>query len=98
VILSISLRASRSSFTVSAYQLTFPENFPSRLFRSWPAGARRAGRGSNGFQGKGPARRLGKRETYRQRKARLKAAGRDLSGERRLRRQERAQPVLAAAS
>jgi integrase len=52
----------------------------------------------NGFQGKGPARRLGKRETYRQRKARLKAAGRDLSTERRLRRQERAQPVLAAAS
>ena len=52
----------------------------------------------NGFQGKGPARRLGKRETYRQRKARLKAAGRDLGAERRLRREELAQPVLAAAS
>ena len=51
-----------------------------------------------GFQGKGSGRRLGKRETYRQRKARLARTGRDLSAERRLRRQERAQPVLAAAS
>jgi len=52
----------------------------------------------NGFQGKGPARRLGKRETYRQRKARLAAEGRDLSDERRLHRQEAARPRLAEAS
>ena len=32
----------------------------------------------NGFQGKGPARRLGRQETYRERKARLAAAGRVL--------------------
>jgi integrase len=36
-----------------------------------------------GYQGKGTARRLGKHETYRERKARLAAAGRDLNAERR---------------
>ena len=52
----------------------------------------------NGFQGKGPARRFARRETYRQRKARLTAEGRDLNAERRLRRQEAARNSLAVAS
>jgi hypothetical protein len=52
----------------------------------------------NGFQGKGSARRLGTRETYRERKARLAAAGRSLGAERRKRRQETARSRLAAAS
>jgi integrase len=54
-----------------------------------------------GFQGKGPARRLGRRETYRERKARLAAQGRDLGAERRQlrqRRQNAARLRLAAAS
>jgi integrase len=54
-----------------------------------------------GFQGKGPARRLGKPETYRERKARLAAEGRDLGAERRQlrqRRQKAARLRLAAAS
>ena len=41
-----------------------------------------------GFQGKGQARRLGKQETYKERKARLAAQGRDLNAERRARRLE----------
>ncbi len=52
----------------------------------------------NGFQGKGPARRIGRRETYRQRKDRLAAEGRDLAAERRQLRQERIRPRLATAS
>jgi integrase len=53
----------------------------------------------NGYQGKGTARRVGGAETYRERKARLKAAGRDLNAERRKQRKARlATPVLAAAS
>ena len=40
----------------------------------------------NGYQGKGAARKLGKSETYRARKARLAARGRDLLAERRSRR------------
>jgi integrase len=52
----------------------------------------------NGFQGKGVARRLGRRETYRERKARLAAEGRDLNAERRKRRQEASRVDLAAAS
>ena len=56
----------------------------------------------NGFQGKGPARRLGRPETYRERKARLAAEGRDLGAERRQLRQRRRQKAarirLAAAS
>jgi hypothetical protein len=53
----------------------------------------------NGYQGKGDARRTGGAETYRERKARLKAAGRDLNAERRERRRMKlAAPVLAAAS
>jgi integrase len=51
-----------------------------------------------GYQGRGPARKLGKRETHRQRKARLAAQGRDLAAERRRRRQEAARADLAAAS
>jgi integrase len=51
-----------------------------------------------GFQGKGSARRLGKQETYRERKARLTAAGRSLSVERRQRRKEAARASLATAS
>lgn len=43
----------------------------------------------NGYQGKGAARRVGTNETYRQRKARLAAAGRDLGAERRRLRLER---------
>lgn len=52
----------------------------------------------NGFQGKGSARRLEKRETYQERKARLAAAGRSLSAERRERRREAARTALAVAS
>ena len=53
----------------------------------------------NGYQGKGSARRLSKRETYRQRKARLAAGGRDLSAERREARRRRlaARPQASAA-
>jgi integrase len=51
-----------------------------------------------GFQGKGPGRRIGERETYRQRKARLARAGRDLNAERRKQQRRRARPVLAEAS
>lgn len=36
-----------------------------------------------GYQGRGPARTLRRRESYRERKARLAAQGRDLAGERR---------------
>lgn len=49
-----------------------------------------------GYQGRGPARKLGKRESYRDRKARLAAQGRDLAAERRERRQ--AASRLAGAS
>ena len=42
-----------------------------------------------GYQGKGPARKLGKRETYAQRQARLAAQGRDLGAERRESRRRR---------
>ena len=52
----------------------------------------------NGYQGKGAARRMGGAETYRERKARLKAAGRDLNAERRQRRLNREKPILKAAS
>jgi hypothetical protein len=55
----------------------------------------------SGFQGKGQARRLGRPETYRERKVRLAAAGRDLGAERRQLRQQRrksARVRLAAAS
>lgn len=52
----------------------------------------------SGFQGKGSARRIGTRETYRERKARLAAAGRSLASERRQRRQEAAQARFAVAS
>jgi len=41
-----------------------------------------------GYQGRGPARRLGRRESYHDRKARLAAQGRDLAAERRQRREE----------
>lgn len=54
-----------------------------------------------GFQGKGPARHLRRPETYRERKARLAAEGRDLSAERRQlrpRRQKAVRARLAAAS
>jgi hypothetical protein len=34
-----------------------------------------------GYQGKGPSRKLGKRESYHERKARLAAQGRDLNAE-----------------
>jgi integrase len=55
----------------------------------------------SGFQGKGQARRLGRPETYRERKVRLAAAGRDLGAERRQLRQQRRKSArirLAAAS
>ncbi len=42
-----------------------------------------------GYQGKGPARKLGKTETYGERKARLAAQGRDLNAERRTKRRLR---------
>ena len=51
-----------------------------------------------GYQGRGEARKLGKRESYRERKARLAAHGRDLAAERRQRRQEAARAQLAVAS
>lgn len=41
-----------------------------------------------GYQGRGPARKLGRRESYRERKARLAAQGRDLAAERRRKRAE----------
>jgi integrase len=41
-----------------------------------------------GYQGRGPARKLGRRETYRARKARLAGQDRDLAAERRQRIQE----------
>ena len=52
-----------------------------------------------GYQGKGPARQLGKTpETYTERKARLAAHGRDLDAERRLGRQRRKRQFLPKAS
>jgi integrase len=51
-----------------------------------------------GYQGRGEARKLGKRESYRERKARLAAHGRDLAVERRQRRQEAVRARLAVAS
>lgn len=52
-----------------------------------------------GSQGKGPARKLGKTETYGERKARLAAQGRDLDTERRARRNARVsrRPVRTSA-
>jgi integrase len=47
-----------------------------------------------GYQGKGPARLIGRRETYRERKGRLAAQGRDLDAERR--RSRRSRPEAAA--
>jgi len=46
-----------------------------------------------GYQGQGPARKLGRRETYEERKARLGAQGRDLRAERRRRRRREATPA-----
>jgi hypothetical protein len=54
-----------------------------------------------GYQGRGPARRLGKAqtaETYAERKARLAAQGRDLAAERRQQREARKRRPLAKAS
>jgi hypothetical protein len=51
-----------------------------------------------GYQGRGQARKLGKRESYPDRKARLAAQGRDLAAERRQRRQQGARTKLPAAS
>lgn len=52
-----------------------------------------------GYQGRGPARRLGKKsESYAERKARLAALGRDLDAERRRRRQQLRRERLALAS
>jgi integrase len=51
-----------------------------------------------GYQGKGPARKIGRRETHHERKARLAAQGRDLAAERRWRRQDATRADLAAAS
>jgi integrase len=51
-----------------------------------------------GYQGKGAARRIGNRETYRQRKARLAAQGRDLNAERRAGRHRRVLNHLPRAS
>jgi integrase len=51
-----------------------------------------------GYQGRGPARKLGKRETYLERKARLTAEGRDLAAERRASRQQAARADFAAVS
>lgn len=48
-----------------------------------------------GYQGKGPARRVGHKETWRERSERLAAAGRDLVTEHRERRRSRAQPDAA---
>jgi hypothetical protein len=50
------------------------------------------------YQGKGPTRKLGKRETHGQRKARLAANGRDLAAERRQHRQATAQTRMSVAS
>ena len=41
-----------------------------------------------GYQGRGQARKLGRRESYRERKARLAAQGRDLAAERHQKRTE----------
>jgi site-specific recombinase XerD len=41
-----------------------------------------------GYQGNGPARKIGRRETHHERKARLASQGRDLAAERRLQRQD----------
>jgi hypothetical protein len=51
-----------------------------------------------GYQGRGPARKLGRRETYRARKAKLAAQGRDLAAERRQRSQEAARTRSACGS
>jgi len=51
-----------------------------------------------GYQGRGPARKLGRRESYRERKARLAAQGRDLAAERRARRREASRAALAVPS
>ena len=52
-----------------------------------------------GYQGRGAARKLGKREGYQERKARLAAQGRDLGAERReLRRRRLATEPLEIAS
>jgi hypothetical protein len=52
-----------------------------------------------GYQGKGSARRLGRRESYRERKDRLAAQGRDLAAERlALRRRRTARMGLRIAS
>jgi hypothetical protein len=51
-----------------------------------------------GYQGRGPARKLGRRETYRARKARFAAQGRDLKAERRQRRQEAERTRSASGS
>jgi hypothetical protein len=50
------------------------------------------------YQGRGPARKLGRRETYRARKARLAAQGRDLAAERHQRSQEAARTRSIAGS
>jgi hypothetical protein len=47
----------------------------------------------NGYQGKGEARRIGVVESYRERKARLAAQGRDLDAERRERRSRGGEPA-----
>jgi len=51
-----------------------------------------------GYQGRGPARKLGRGETYRARKARLAAQGRDLVAERRQRSQEAERTRSASGS
>ena len=51
-----------------------------------------------GYQGKGPTRKIGRRETHHQRKARLASQGRDLAAERRRRRHDAARADLVAAS
>jgi hypothetical protein len=52
-----------------------------------------------GYQGKGRARRLGRCESYRERKDRLAAQGRDLAAERRAERRRRTtQRALRVAS
>jgi hypothetical protein len=51
-----------------------------------------------GYQGKGRARKLAKRESYRERNARLAAQGRDLPAERRRRRRREATPADQAVT
>jgi phosphoribosylaminoimidazole carboxylase (NCAIR synthetase) len=50
-----------------------------------------------GYQGKGQARRLGKRQSYRERTTRLAEQGRDMAAERRRRRQEATRDDLPVA-